>query len=214
MVYVNKEWGVAAKIQFATTTAFYFFMFVWNQRKSDASRWIMRRMVIIWTHNMYLRYRAAKTALKLLNGFNLALCVQKPPIRMSDPMIRTFPRPISTCSIHDADRTRAKNGATRSECVHNKSLTETAKIDDLGLEIRQHSPPFSSASPFLLFSSKFCVIWPKRMEASWSRRSRISRAWMKMQGRRLVRRYLLGPSDFADGQVSQRWERVKQRRRD
>ena len=33
---------------------------------------------------------------------------------------------------------------TWSECIHNqclKSLTETGKIDDLGLEFRQHSPP-------------------------------------------------------------------------
>ena len=61
---------------------------------------------------------------------------------MSDPSMRTFDRPIPVRSIVQTELER--NGSTRSECVHNqcvKSLTETAKIDDLGLEFRQHSPP-------------------------------------------------------------------------
>ena len=83
-------------------------------------RWTIRRTVIIWTQNMYPWYRGENPAWKSMNGFNLALCVQKPPIRMSDPTVRTFhTRPRVRSIMHTEP---GQNGAAQSECVHNQCL--------------------------------------------------------------------------------------------
>ena len=44
---------------------------------------------------MYPQYWGEKLAWKLMNGSNLALCVEKPPICLSDPTMCTFNRPAA-----------------------------------------------------------------------------------------------------------------------
>jgi len=66
--------------------------------------------------------------------------------------MHTFHRSIPVQSIMHTEL--EKNGITRSECIHNqclKSLTEMGKINDLGLEFRQHSPPSWLDSAFRSF---------------------------------------------------------------